>query len=302
VTHTRQTHAAITSACKILIGLVVFTASFVGHARAQLYGIDWNTANLYRISPTDASMTLVGTTVPGQHFADIQFALDGTLYGFTAGFPTELYKIDPSTAQATLLTQLHAPVGNQLFIEGGLTFAPDGTAIGAHYLTTPSTDNLFTFDPNNLNGGLVNIGVAVNDDINGLAYRNDGKLVALADFSNSLEVIDPVTGMITPLAPVPTMVGAVGGMTVLNGVGYYSTGGPMGTPSAPAGSNQLYSFDLYTGASTLIGSFSPTINDLGISGLAAVIPEPATGRLAAAGISFLLVPALAHRRAGRRGV
>jgi hypothetical protein len=74
-------------------------------------------------------------------------------------------------------------------------------------------------------------------------------------------------------------------MTVLGGVGYYNTSGPS---SAAPGSNQLYSFDLFSGQSTLIGGFGPIITGTGISGLAAIVPEPSSVVLAVLGAVALL--------------
>ena len=61
-------------------------------------------------------------------------------------------------------------------------------------------------------------------------------------------------------------------MAAVGDSGYFATAGP--GASIP-GSNQLYSFNLFTGDHTLIGSFVGTITGTGIGGLA-VIPEPMT--------------------------
>jgi hypothetical protein len=116
-------------------------------------------------------------------------------------------------------------------------------------------------------------------------------LVGLDRVTNSLLVIDPTTAASSVLAPISSTVGAVGGMTVLGGIGYMNTGGTGG--SIP-GSDELYSFDLFTGSQTLIGSFSPAFTDDGISGLATLptsaVPEPAS--LAMLGIGVFAVMAL----------
>jgi hypothetical protein len=85
-------------------------------------------------------------------------------------------------------------------------------------------------------------------------------------------------------------VGGVGGLTIDGSTGFFSTSGPGG--SVP-GSNSLYSFDLFTGSNALVGSFAPTINDTGISGiagqpLATPAPEPASLTLAGLGALGLL--------------
>ena len=71
-------------------------------------------------------------------------------------------------------------------------------------------------------------------------------------------------------------------MAVLEGRGYFVTNGPGGV----LGSNELWSFDLFTGDHTLVGSLGPTITGDGLSGLA--VPEPATLLLLGAAAPILL--------------
>lgn len=240
--------------------------------RADLLGIEQDTGNLLSISTADGSLTLIGSTgISGDAgLGTLEFAPDGTLYGFTIGSSAQLYALDPVTAAAAAVGSL----GQNFVFEGGLAFAPDGTA----YATNggiASTPELLRIDVTT--GTAVVIGTISGGahDINGLAYRSDGQLIGLDRETNSLLLIDPTTAVSSLLAVVPTTVGAVGGMTILNGVGYYNTSGPAG--SFP-GSNSLYSFDLDTGVSTLIGTFNLT--GFGISGLAGgsitVVPEPGT--------------------------
>lgn len=108
-------------------------------------------------------------------------------------------------------------------------------------------------------------------DINGLAWRSDGQLVALDRVQNALLLIDPTTRATSVLASLGPTVGAVGGMVLSNDQGWFATSGPSGTDP---GSNGLYAFDAFTGNYSLVGSFSPTITGTGISGLAISVPEP----------------------------
>jgi len=277
-----------------LIGIAVLAVSgWTSIANAQLLAVDWDSGNLYTVSTSNAALTLVGNTGI-THWAEIQFSPSGTLYGFTVSPSQTLYTINPTTALATPVGSLSvAFVG-----EGGLAFAPNGTAYGAEntLITQGNTQQLFTINLATGHASVVGtIGVGL--DINGLAYRSDGELIGLDRVTNALLVIDPTTAAATQLAAVPSTVGAAGGMTVLNGVGYYCTSGPVGT--AP-GSNTLYSFDLFSGASTPIGNFNGTITGTGISGLAArPVPEPSTFALAALGAAalYLVRRVGAHRKA-----
>jgi len=261
--------------------LIFLASSFVcvclfgSAAFGGLFGIDFDSGMMFSVSPVNASLTLVGSTgVSG--FAEIEFAPDGTLYGFTTSSSANLYTINPSTAAVSVI----GPLGLGFVFEGGLAFAPNGSAFGTN---GDSAGNPQLFSLNLATGAATVIGTISGGahDINGLAYRSDGKLIGLDRESNSLLVIDPTTAVSSVLAAVPATVGGVGGMTVLGGVGYFNTSGPGG--SIP-GSNELYSFNLFTGASTLVGSFAPTISGNGMSGLAARVPEPSSVILAACGL------------------
>ncbi len=243
-----------------------------GYAKAdQLLGVDYDTGNLYKVSPTNASLTLIGNTGVTS-FAEIEFAPNGTLYGFTPSGQAMLYTINPTTAGVSAI----GPLGIGFVFEGGLAFAPNGTAYGMNSGDAGSP-GLFTI---NLSTGAATLVGTVpgSHDINGLAWRSDGMLVGLDRVTNSLLAINPTTAAFSVIASVGATVGGVGGMTTLGSTGYFNTSGPGG--SAP-GSNQLFSFDLFTGAQSLIGSFSPTITGTGISGLAgsvstAAVPEPSS--------------------------
>jgi hypothetical protein len=267
-------------------GLALTLAS-MPKAEASLLGVDESTGNLYSVSESNATTSFIGSTGIVGAWADIQFAPSGTLYGFTdsATVTPTLYKIDPTTAAVTAVGPLNTP--NFVF-EGALTFAPGGTAYAMNIGRSGDTQ-LFTI--NLATGAASTLGVVGGaNDINGLAYRSDGKLIGLDDNSNSLLLIDPITLTATTLAAVPTAVGAIGGMTVDGGVGYYVTGADT---SINPGSDDLYSFNLVTGASTFVGNLGFT--DDGLSGLAALptpaVPEPSSIAIlgsAVIGVGFVL--------------
>jgi hypothetical protein len=250
----------------LVCALTTFYSSQSIHA--AILGIEWDTGKLYSVSTSNAALTLIGNTGV-QRFAALEFAPDGTLYGFTENSDVlpALYRINPLTAASTFIGNLGNV--NTFVFEGALAFSPAGVAYGTNTVSSASP-GLFTI--NLTTGALTNVGTISggSHDINGLAWRSDGMLVGLDRVNNTLITINPATAASSFLASLPFVVGSIGGMTVQGSTGYIATGGPN---NPFAGSSQLYSFDLFTGATNFIGTFSPTITGAGISGLA--VPEPA---------------------------
>jgi hypothetical protein len=263
----------------VLLGLAALTALLLGQSAAKadpMLAIDQDSGTLYQVNTANAALTPIGGTGLTSSVGDITFAPDGTLYAITtsAAPVPSLYTINPHTAAATLV----GPLGIGFVFEGALAFAPNGTLYGANQGSSGS-DTLFTI--NRTTGAATTIGSIGSHDLNGFAFRSDGKLVALDRVTNSLLLIDPNTLAVSTLAAIGPTVGAVGGLTISGTNAFFSTSGPGGSIS---GSNSLYSFDPFTGSSTLVGSFAPTITGDGISGIALpapaapppAVPEPST--------------------------
>jgi len=250
---------------RLLYALLILACAQLEASAGDLLGIEWDSGKLYRISTVDASMSLIGSTML-TNVADIQFGPDGNLYAITTGNSAALYTINPDDARASFVGNL----GIGFVAEGGLTFAPDGTAYGVEYVGP----GLFSIDL--ATGQATKMGWVDNNntlahDLNGLGWRSDGQLVALDNFSNSLLAIDPTTRASTVISAIIPRAGTVGGMTLNGDKGYFSTAG-----TAQFGSNSLYAFDAFSGTYTLVGSFAPTISgtNSGISGLAMILERP----------------------------
>jgi hypothetical protein len=247
---------------------------------APLIGVEENTGDFYAISTTDASLQLIGHSgVTG--LGALEFNLrDGFFYGFTTGAAPALYRFDIPTTLDAVTGQSIGPLGVYAF-EGGLAFAPDGTAYAVNGgVTVPYLVTL------NLNTGQATVvnSLQGRHDIAGLGWRGDGVLIGLDSTDNALLAIDPTTAGATTIDSISPIIGGVGGMALLDGSGYFVTGGPL---AANPGSNGLYSFNAYTGEHAFIGSFENVILGSGFSGLT-VVPEPATLTLLAfAGASLL---------------
>jgi hypothetical protein len=281
----------------LVAAAVPLIVCFPLEARADLIGVDFDTGTFYNVSTTNAALTVLAN--PGiTNLAEIERAPDGVLYGFTTGGGATLYRFDSATYAPTAI----GPLNLGFAFEGGLAFSPGGIAYATNGGDAGAAQ-LFTINLNT--GAATEVGVISGGghDINGLAYRSDGMLIGLDRVTNSLLLINPTTAASTAFAPIGVTVGAVGGMTVDGGTGYFSTSGPGG---GIPGSNELYSFNLMTGQQTLIGSFASTITSgNGISGLATyaatAVPEPSTAVLASIGaVGCLAYGWSRHRRDKRR--
>jgi len=262
--------------------LAALVLAFGSNAFAALWACDWG-GDLYSVNTSNASLTYIGSTGLSSLGA-LEYAPDGTLYGFTSGSAAALYTIDPSNGNATLIGSLN----NGFFFEGGLAFG-NGVAYGVNQDLNP-TPHLFSIDLNTGQSTIIGQ-MGTSHDINGLAWRGDGMLVGIDDNTSSLVTIDPVTASISTMASLGFSVGGIGGMTVdgSTGINYFATGIEENIAGVP-GTNSLYSFDLYSGANTFIGNFGPNINSLGISGLAgSPVPEPGTMILLGIGLAGLAI-------------
>jgi hypothetical protein len=281
---------AIRAIVVAIFSLVAVTNS----ARGQLYGVENDTGNLYQISTANAALSLVGNT-GASLLGSLEYRpSNGFLYGIgSLHSPLGdgngnglLYRINPANASTTLV----GSIGPEHVFEGGLVIAPDGTAYATN-MNFNDNPALFKINLDTAATTMVGIISGGGHDINGLAWRSDNMLVGLDRVTDSLLAINPSTAASSVIAAVSAPIGGVGGMAAIGDSGYFATGNF-------SGSNSLYSFNLNSGAHTLIGSFAPTVAGVGISGLALVVPEPASLTLAA----LAIVPLFVRRRRYARRV
>ncbi|HLK15152.1 MAG TPA: PEP-CTERM sorting domain-containing protein [Fimbriimonadaceae bacterium] len=243
-------------------------------AHGQLYGVDYDSGRIYRIDTTNATLTQVGN--PGiTNIADLVLGEDGNVYGYTTGNNATLYRYNPTTWAATKVGAL----GNGFFFEGALAINDDGVVYGANFGTNVN-DFMFTL---NLATGAATTGPQLGGfphDFNGFDFRSDGELVGIDREDNALWQIDVSNGNLIQVAALNPTLGEVGGMATLGNTSYFCTAGPGGVL---AGTNQLFTINESTGATTLVGGFGATINGTGISGLVAINPAPEPASLLALG-------------------
>jgi hypothetical protein len=249
---------------------------------AALLGLDYQTGDLYTISTTDASMTLVGHTGL-THLSSFVFGTDGNLYGYTTGTSPALYRIDPDTAVADYLAPLTKTGGGVSIFESGMTVSPTGTVYGIN-MGTQENNKLFTLDLATGEATVVHTLVPTDTtfhDVNGLVWYNN-KLIGLDECQNGIVQIDPLTGQTDVLYSLAALnqngtpvLGSIGDMVLDGNLAYFSTASQANPSYPPAnGSNSLYSIDLTNGDLKYIGALSLTTTTAGISALA-IVPEPA---------------------------
>ena len=247
-------------------------------AQANLVAIDQDTTNLYAVSLSDATLTLIGETGI-EDFGALEFReADGFLYGITTGVSSALYRIDPDDAS----TEWIGFLGISTF-EGGLAFATDGTAYGVN--GGSAAPALYRLNMETGEATLI-AAFANTHDFDGLGWHGDG-LIGLDRVTNALLSIDPATAETSLILNVEPIVGGIGGMVLNSEFGYFATAG---SDARTPGSNELFTFDPKSGTHEVVGTFTVDGEPLpgnGIAGLA-IIPEPATFLLLAVGCAGLL--------------
>src|SRR6476646_2334800 len=106
---------------RAIIVAIFSLAAVTNSARGQLYGIEYDTGNLYRISTANAALTLVGNTGISNLGSLDYRPSNGSLYGIRSQLidglaAGSLYRINPANASATLVGLL----GPENVAEGGL--------------------------------------------------------------------------------------------------------------------------------------------------------------------------------------
>lgn len=218
----------------------------------------------------------------------------GNLFGLTSTFSNPantLIRIDILTGLPTVV----GPTGLQDIVEGDLAFNPiDGMLYGLADGPTSTSRHLFKMNPNT---GIATVmgNLATSGDFSSLAFNANGTMYTInsTGMTNSvLNIVNPMTATILSSIVLDVNLGSAVGMAFdpITGIAYVADNAPS---LASGGTNSVYSLDVATGITTLLG---PTGDPNGLSGLAFVsVPEPS---------SFLLVGggALAFWRWRRRKV
>ncbi|MEM8679344.1 MAG: WD40 repeat domain-containing protein [Planctomycetota bacterium] len=225
------------------------------HAGEYLAGD--NDSVLWHVNTMDGSATQRGTM--SANMFDLAYAPNGDLFGVSSTADgNALYRIDPSTASATLIGALglNNEYGNSL------DFDASGTLFMA---TTQTSGNLYTVDT--ITGETTLVGATGASSSGDLAFSPDGTLYMSVNTPDSnadeLAILDATTGD-------ATMLGSIGFSEVF-GMDFVS-----GTLTGLTRNGELISIDTASGLGALVANTNPNVPSNG----SAAIPEPTSFALA----------------------
>lgn len=244
------------------IRILVFTFLFTISARKSFsqvfYGIEWSTGDLYAMdlsTKTIVQQFNTGFLLP----AGLAFSPDGNLYFFDNAQDSKLWRMDLQTQEFHWIADL----GHM--VEGGLAVGPTNKAWCWGLL---ENNDLNLVEVDLATGNKTIIGPVTGGfwrEINGIAYRYDGMLVGVDFTMNMIIEINPTTGVGRQLASIVPNMGIIGGMTMIGDTGFFITAGP---GILFGGDNELWEFDAYTGAQSLVTSLDNFLVGAGFGCLA----------------------------------
>jgi len=219
---------------------------------------------------TPAGFSNINATFNGASFAGAM-GPDGFFYCIDNGPPVNLYKVDTATGVKTLIAPVTGVFGAEGWTElaydksTATWYASSGTGVA------PAASSLYTF--NITTGvatriGTINAGLIITIAINPLTNTMYGVDIS----TDQLLSIDKTTGAGTVIGPIGynSNYGAGSAFDEL-GVYYFS-----GINVDLSNARNLYTLNLTTGASTLVGSFPPTAQ-VSSFGIPVSAPPPPSG-------------------------
>jgi hypothetical protein len=272
----------------LLLAVGIFAS--IGVANASLLATDWTaSSSLYSLNTTTGVATLIGSTGQTQMIG-LVVDTNSTIYAISEEANSRLWTLNPTTGLATL-------VGSTGFNlqEGDMTIDP---VSGAMYVADGAGDKLYTI--NKATGATTLVGSfgALGRDVSGLQFLN-GNLYGLAlrePGPAELLQINPATAAVTNIGSTGVSFGVIAAMGRDPATNLVYVGGPTTNFGSD---NELYTINLATGATTLVGPISGiqgSLSGFSVSGSPTILnptPEPATLGLTGLALCGL---AVFHRR------
>ena len=307
------------TAAVLCTAISVFAGSHYASAQALIYGIGGTdtgagpNAAAYTLfdfsSAAPGTTTTVGTVTASTGFVVTSIAFQpttGQLYGFQYNATTNQGQLVTISRFTAAVAAVGSPftIGSTSGSAGNsatISFNPSNGAVRlvtgtfGNYRINPTTGALLGQDPS--------VAYAAGDpnanntfQISGVAYNSGATLYDLDYINGSLATQNLSTGALTTvgsLGVTPTQGAPSTGLTI--GMGNAAFLNSTVSTQGGAVRDNLYSVDLTTGATTLVGSIGSTATFNTVD-IAAFVPEPGTYALCGLGGAALLVLA-ARRRA-----
>ena len=257
-----------------LASVILLAIPVTGHG--ALVGIGFG-GSVYSINETTGAGTLLGSSGFG---ATNSMARDsaGTLYSATN---SSLITINPVTGAGTLASTLSGFGAEGLSIRG-LAFSSTNVLYAVNNGGSPgdidTNDLLYTINAST--GAMTLIGTMAFAGVQSLAFSSGSTLYGFDAGGGGLITIDPLTAAATDVNP------AIGGSGNDIQTIAFSPGGTL-----YGGRDNLFTIDLTTGASTLVGGGSGgtfvDVRGMEFLAAAAPVPVPEPGTLALLGIGIV---------------
>jgi hypothetical protein len=237
---------------RVIFLTVMLMLSAPGRIQADyLYAITFNEEFL-SIDPSTGAGTLIGPL--DSEMAAFGLSDRGTsIYTFDQ-HADRIRQLDPATG-GTLAT---IDIGVVTSGEGGIAFRSDGTGFLS---SSGGTGTLWSFDITAPSSTAITSDGGLSPSMDGLDFNGSDVLYGLSQITYNMYTINQTTGATTYIGDTGFGAGGLGGIT-------FTTDGTL----YGVLHDSLYTINPETGAASLVGP----IGYNGVSGLTAVIPEPAT--------------------------
>jgi len=271
----------------IVASLASTLALSAGATASELFATTFvgTTSDLYGVNQSTGAVTLIGNT--GENFGD--------LTSFTIGASSGLLGVDLTNNALWTINPTTAASSNEVTISGSAgtitSIAWDPVTHKLYGNTTTGfggADQLYLINPTT--GAATLLGAIGSANVYALGFTQTGVLLGESNATGELISINTTTGAGTDIGPTGLV------------ANYDLASRPeddvvFGLDSNP-GTFSLYTYNISTGATTLVGPYGQDLNLAGLAFLPASIPEPTTWAMMLLGFAGL---GFAGYRSARKG-